>query len=486
MAVEEKGLRLIKNTIMGLLWIGMTVQIILGAAWIIGNLPAQGLFPDTAYYLKAAAGGARDEYVGVLYPLLVRILWGIGSLWGIGGEWLLSLLQLGAAALCGFGFLSLCDIGGGFPGWKKILGTSYLVTIPLCVQWHLTILPRSFVGSLTFLLLGVCIRNFLEDQAHGARRICQSAVIWVILTWLDPDAWWLGGILVLFVVIGFLARHRGRKGAKTQGDMTRGKGAKAQGDMARGKGVILLGVLAVVLTAGLVAQGGNRLFREPGCNGRIQRSLGSALVSRFVWPNFGKNYFFWPDEIKEIMTPEEGAAYLADDVGRVFGPLAEKAYGKERANELYWEMALQCFGNRTKEVASAIKEDFLSYLFLPWRVYAQLHGMGLSYSGWNYSKMLEKTPLLSKRYMDYGLLSFQIGFWCVALLAGISVYEKRKGGGRLSLACVVVVILCLGSQSFWYTMSGAGMMDYGNVTAVSLLWFGMIPAALGSFAQRRK
>ena len=88
--------------------------------------------------------------------------------------------------------------------------------------------------------------------------------------------------------------------------------------------------------------------------------------------------------------------------------------------------------------------------------------------------------------MDYGLLSFQIGFWCVALLAGISVYEKRKGGGRLSLACVVVVILCLGSQSFWYTMSGAGMMDYGNVTAVSLLWFGMIPAALGSFAQRRK
>ena len=65
---------------------------------------------------------------------------------------ILSILQLGAAFLAYKCFLK--QIFGEKKKYKAVFGTCFLITVPLILQWHLSLLPYSFASSLLVLLLG--------------------------------------------------------------------------------------------------------------------------------------------------------------------------------------------------------------------------------------------------------------------------------------------------------------------------------------------
>lgn len=441
-----------------LLVMGMTVQILLGVVWILCNFPSGWTYPESEYYITVADSWVFDEYTGVLYPVLIKGCQVVMGFLGLPFEGLLYLVQIIVAFVCYTAFVILCLWNTGRTH-KRLLraafGGLYLLTVPLCVQWHLSILPLSLVSSLFLLLLGMCIRAAGNDDYRHRDLALWAGVIWALMTLLAPDYWWLGAVPVACIAC-LLFRQNGLKG--------------------------LLRVLMVAVIAGVLAVGINKAVQTPGSSGKMQRTLGAAMVSRMVWPNFDTTYFFWPDEIKAVMTFEEARDISghADQVQRVFGPLVEETYGKEKADEMYWQMAISCMEIRTKEIVQAIWEDFSAYLFTPWQVKNQLDGSGLSYSGWNYDKMKTDTPGLTRWYMDYGLVSFRVGLIVSLCLAAWNMVRKfwgtghsRTDGNKRS-GGYALLVLCALSQAVWYTMSGGGMMDYRNVPVVILLWYYII------------
>lgn len=437
----------VRKTVISLLTIGMAVQILIGIIWIVCNFPSGWTYPETEYYISVADSWVLDEYTGVLYPVLIKACQTVTGWLGLPFEGLLYLVQIIVAFLCYSVFVMLCCLRGcnRRECLRAGFGGLYLLTIPLCVQWHLSVLPQSFISSLFLLLLGLCIRAAGNGTYCNRKLAIQVSVLWALMTLLNPDYWWLGLIPVICVAL-LMIRNRSLKG--------------------------LAGFVAVAVVASILAVGTNTIVQTPGSSGKIQRTLGAAMVSRMVWPNFDTNYFFWPEEIKAIMTLEEGREISghADQVQMVFGPMVETTYGKEKANEMYWQMAINCMGVRTKEIIRAIWRDFNAYLFTPWQVKTQLDGSGLSYSGWNYGKMKTDTPRLTRWYVDYGLVSFRVGLLLSVCLGTWNAVRKKKDN---KTGCVLM-ILCVLSQAVWYTMAGGGMMDYRNVPVVILLWYCVI------------
>ena len=439
----------IKQVLKRFLMLLMAVQILLGIMWILCNFLTTQQYTETERYVNAAKGGAIDEYMGVLYPILIRVAQILTQPFGGRYEILLYLLQLGTAFIGCSGFVALSSrtVAGSREAFG--LGGLFLMTIPLNVQWHLAVLPNSLVTSLFCLLLGTVIRAYRNPRYRNGKMICQISVLWGLMILLMPDYLWLGAVPVLFgaaLVIKQVCTVR------------------------KVAGTVISLMLSAVLTLGI-----NHLVQEPGSGGRIQKSLGASMVSRLVWPNFGTNYFFWPEEIKSIMTEEEGReiSQYADNVQLVFGPMVENAYGREVADELYWNMALRCLKDRTKETLQAIGEDLKAYLCPPWVVKEQLDGAGLSYSGFHYGKMRSKVPELTKWYVTYGLYVFRVGI-VIALAYGVCKLVFKKKGRKMRYGPAVLSASCMILQAVWYTMSGAGMMDYGNVCIVTMLWYSTI------------
>ncbi len=450
----------VRKTAASLLVIGMTVQILLGIVWILCNFPSKWTYPETEYYISVADSWILDEYTGILYPVLIKVSQVLMGFLGLSFEIFIYFVQTIAAFGSYSVFVMLCQrkkdhrrlLYAGFGGL-------YLLTVPLCVQWHLSILPNSLLSSLFLLLLGLCIRAVRNKEYCNRKFVLQVCILWAAMTLLQPDYWWFGLIPVLYIAISFLRQKAFR--------------------------MLICLVMAAVISS-VASVGINTLVQTPGSSGKIQKSLGASMVSRIVWPNFHTNYFFWPDEIKEIMTQIEGL-YISEHADMVqisFGPMVEDAYGKEKANEFYWQMAIDCFTIRTKEVLTAIGDDFAAYLFTPWQVKAQFDGSGLSYSGWNYDKMKTETPGLTRWYVDYGLISFRIGIILVACLeVGECIKRRRiKASGCREGCCLL--LLCVLSQVVWHTMAGGGMMDYRNVPVVVLLWYYVIVLGYKSLDER--
>lgn len=435
----EKRVSFIKKSIKGLFVISMAVQIILGILWMGANFLSVQQFAETKEYLEASRTFRLDEYMGILYPLILRIC----PLYPV-----LYLLQLIAAFLSNCIFMSFSGIGREkLFDCKNIFGALYLMTIPFIMQLHMSVLPQSFVLSLLFVQLAYGLRFLRKKAEKELKGFIICCVLWAGMALLLPDYLWLGGITVFVSLLVSVGRRCGLKRMLTY--------------TACAAGCILF-VLGV-----------NALTQTPGSRGNIQRTLGAAMVSRLAWPNFEDNYYFWPEEVKAVMSPMDGRAIsqYADNVKKVMGPMFEKAFGKEQANAYYWQMALRCFSDRTKEVLLRIEADYMAYLFAPFSVWHQLAGGGVSYSGYNYDRMWAQAKELSRVYMQYGKYSLYTGLVFALAMACIRIGKKQKPlkKGVISL-CIVQVLI----QVLWYTMSGTWMMDYKNVPIIMALWYACI------------
>lgn len=174
------------------------------------------------------------------------------------------------------------------------------------------------------------------------------------------------------------------------------------------------------------------------------------------------------------MTAREIDKY-ADNVKILLGPLFEEAFGREQANTYYWKMALRCFSDRTKEILPRITEDFLCYLFTPFAIMYHFEGGGYSYTGWNFDRMWQQHRTLTSIYVEYSLYSFSIGMAVVLLYLLIrGIYQRRCRAEKKRLpekGIPVLCLLCMLTQTVWYTMSGTYMMDYKNVPLLLMLWY---------------
>ena len=144
----------VKKIAGSLLVIGMAVQILWGVLWLVCNATPEWTYPESEYYIEAAGTWILDEYTGVLYPAIINVCQMVTGWFGLPFQGLLYLLQLVAAFLCASGFVALCRYDRSTTEGRPVgrekerkrlwnaFGGLYLMTVPLCVQWHLSVLPQ--------------------------------------------------------------------------------------------------------------------------------------------------------------------------------------------------------------------------------------------------------------------------------------------------------------------------------------------------------
>lgn len=138
----KKAAMHVRAVIKRILFIGFTIQIMLGLAWVCCN------FMQVQDYGQ----GYRIKYPYFLY-----------------------LLQMGFAFFSGYHFLHRM-VGKKYAVW----GSLALATFPFAMQCHLAVLPYSFMGSLTLLMFSFMKRIF--DKGSALRPLVW-AVVCGVLAW---------------------------------------------------------------------------------------------------------------------------------------------------------------------------------------------------------------------------------------------------------------------------------------------------------------
>ena len=154
------------------LFLGVSVQILLGICWGVRSF---GIFPefgDSYTWLKASETLVCDDYMGIGYPLFLMLVKGIESISSIPYTFFVYTVQILIAFYAGVVFLRACGVTG-----KKIFlcwGSLALLTFPCAMQSHLAVLPNS--PGYSFLLLelsavsGSCGRMLWRRMVRRQRR----------------------------------------------------------------------------------------------------------------------------------------------------------------------------------------------------------------------------------------------------------------------------------------------------------------------------
>lgn len=442
----EKGKQFRKDTgtfVQTMVFLLMGIQIVFGVLWACKNMVQIPLFVETAEMEEISRTFRFDGYSGVLYPILICFARLFENFLPVKYCLILYLVQL-VAAFMGYSFF-LQKVIAVSDKKKRYFFALYAMTVPTIMQCHVAVLPYSLTSTVLLWTVTnvICLWKEKDDFAKRLTCICGG---WLISAALIPDYAWIGALVV---AVGFLAYM-----------------------IMQRKFAVKL-VIAMVFTALSIGVLQNSFLEEN--SEKIQRTVGAAMVSRMVWPNFMTYNFFWSHEVRCIwdINGMAGLSYAPEKVIYEFGPVMEQTYGKEFANETYWNMAKIALSVGTKEILEEIGGDFVSYICPPATMYFQVQGKGVSFTGWNYGRMSDYTPGLTKYYVTFALKSW----FCIGILSIIywlclrdkktlsekaKRVEKRWRVGYLVLTGLIINV--------WYVMSKGHMLDYKYVIVISLLW----------------
>lgn len=485
----------VRGVVCGFLFIGLSVQIVLGIFWMLANFGGVQEFGESVRYVEMSKSFLCDEYTGILYPVLLMVARALGSILHLKYYRVLYAAQLLVALFASHRFVQACgfveaaerrsrvggknregespEAGENVARQRKgghdaalrlfwdIWGSLCLLTVPMAMQCHLAVLPCSLAGSFYMIMLSYVVEAYGRPELLFVRTLVRMSPLWLITALLLPEYKILAAlpILGLFMYSAFCLWKKDRKRVGRQ-------------------------ALLLLVMAATIAMLGN-LTQVSGSQGRVRKSIAADMVSRLVWPRFAENYQAFPEEIREIISMEDALELdkSTDSVAAEFGPAVEKAVGEREARRLFVRMARISWSGNARQIVRELLIDAASYAASPAALEKQLRGGGYdSYAGSNYEIMRNRAPGLTREYVRYGSWWFCIGVVLGGLVLGLAGIERLSGkrkpaeqkAGSVRCGRCACVALCLFSAFFmilYYTFRGAGAMDYKNTVFVTLLWY---------------
>lgn len=410
-----------------ILYILMGVQIAFGCAYFVNNFGAEQQF---------------YENINSFLPIEA-----------------LSFLQLVLAAVSTWYVLGAI----GFRGNKYMRGyvCAFLLTVPYLLQMHMARLVWSVSLSAFLWLFGLILETIKSGLSK--KRAVGITAAYIAYGVICPGGMWLGGILLAGAF--FISDRRKR--------------AHISAGVRLGVSVFLAAIVIFAANREL-----NRIFPQARSVHR-EDTPGMAAISRFVWPNFGKHYFFWPEEVKALISEEDGV-----DISRRAGLTAEtlyfrleEKYGKRYATKLCVAMGRSCLKYRTKETVSEIAVDLWDHFLLPFTIEKNLRGEGNSLTAWNYGRMREHTPILTKYYYRYGFFELPFLLLGSLLLTGLRGVDSVRRLLRKKAADRRLIWFILVLYSVWCTMRSNFPIDYKWALPILFIWY--LTAAGGLLEEER-
>ena len=439
----------------GVLFIGFSIQIVLGLCWMVCNFPGYQQFGESALYVEISKSFICDEYEGILYPVLIWLARGIEDFFLIPYHYILYLLQLCMAFAAAYRLLRSAGVKGKA---ATVWGSLAMLTFPMAMQCHLAVLPDSLTSSFLLLELSFAFDMLRQGGELRSRQLIKVLAFWLLAALMQPVYLYLGAVTVIFLFLFGMA-----------------KSWKAN------KKKILYNGIMILAFAGMIS-GVQDLTQVEGYYGRVHQSLNASLMSRCAWLYAEYGYELWPREAKEAVPWEQvvQVSYYADNVERMLAIPIEEAVGEERAEEIFGEVAQIAWEHHKSKILHDAAWDVVGYTFSPMVLQRQLTGKAYdSYSGRNYDIMRAGMPQLTEYFLNYSCWWFAAGL-CVAGAVQAAVIGKafygawrRKGSLTFHGGKVLSVLICLftsGVLVLLYSLRGAGMMDYKKSIAVTLLW----------------
>ena len=418
------------------------VQIVLGAIWLCCQFPHLQNWQETYEYLDISRTWVLDEYVGFLYPLLLKLCTGMEALLGVPFYMPVYVVQLLAAVFASYFFArTVLKLQGG----RAYLTAGYLVSFPMLLQFHLSVRPESLVVSGVLLLLGV----FSNKQDRTLKQVVCGGLLTMAVIWLMPD----GAVLCVAAWVWYFLGKIDRKW--------------------------FLGLLAFVLALA-VSLSVNAFTQTPGSRGRIQKTFWAAAFQRVVTEYFSKSYAMWDEEVRTTFTIEEAMeqAKRSDNMMYTVGPMLERDWGRERANQLYRQMTMDCFRVRTKDVVYQIRDDLVDALLMPFSTWWQDDGGRRSQTGWNYGRLLENARGVASVYFLFGRVSLLGVLICGIVKKIFNRKNVRVFRMIIAPACIALV------QCFWEMLRTGNAVSYSKLSFVILFW--MVLGAAMSLGEKQE
>ena len=464
-----------------ILIIGFSVQIVSGMVWTLFHVGYFQEFPESYFLEKVSKTLVCDEYTGILYPFLIRMLQGLGRVIPIPYFSVLYLLQLLAAFGAAWYFLGGLKPFQRRAAWKKAWAALALLTFPMAMQCHMAVLPISLATSLFLVQLGVLERGLWNKEGGSCEKagvigdLVRLGTTGLAMGLILPEYRYFGAIPLLFYAV-FEILGIGVAGVKQEGNSgVAGVKQEENSGVAGVKQVVWIALVA----AAFLGMGGrfHDLFTQEGAYGRMQNTLEAAAFRRFAWDDFGEFYSEWPDELRDALTQEEIRICNSHPLQKewILGEKVDAVYGREKARKIYGQMQAITGKVRFKRNLKEILKDCVYYSVSPVMQLWLMEGHGQpTLSGRNLDVMRAKTPEFTMLYVRYGYLWFAVAL-SVALVQGLVDFGRAGAKTKkraLQKACWYMVVC--GMIILWYTMQGGGIMDYKNGLIVTVLWGSMI------------
>ena len=442
------------------LFIGISVQIVLGICWMIRAYDIFPEFGDSYLWLKAADTLVCDDYMGIGYPLFLMLAKGIESISSIPYPFFVYTVQILFAFYSGVVFLRSCGMTKRV--WL-VWGSLGLLTYPFALRCHVAVLPNS--PGFSFLLLELSVlMGILRQDADSAsekfplRQMFTAGVWWALGTVFVVENLWLG--LVPLAVVWFLHLIRGRHLGKQ----------RVLGEL------VLLAAVAGILFMAV------SLWQTPGSYGKAENTVSAAMMRRFTWSHMRveREYDTWPEELRSLYSWEE-----IQQSGRYAGTMeadlqkrAEETLGVSGAQQLFRKYAAYHLKAYFSENIHQIAWDMAGYVMPPVMLQLLLDGRGYdSYTARNVDLMMTGALQLTNFLLKYSSVWFLLGS-IVALLGALA------GKKRIRWDAVCMCDITALGMVIWYTMQDAGCWDYKNGLLPGMLWLvGMILVAYHCLTQ---
>lgn len=383
----------------------MAVQIIFGLIWMIQNVNSVPGFGDTPEYIKLSESMKVDEYRTIFYPFLLKCSIALEHRLGIAYHY---FMYAGQTVLCYVCILYMVHflfkhILKESKLFKEVYVSLYLLTIPMITFHNLTILPDSLALSALLVVITQLVK-FITESVNIKDSVIFFLAIMLELMIRADRIYSLSIVALIYCVVGLIKSKDWKKYLT----------------------VILLTFFAVVLNLGI-----NSVTQKKGYYGRVETNLPFVLLDRVVFPHMTENYEYFSDEIKANVTIEDAQLFDSHNnhVMYSFAPMLESKVGKEKASEMYVEMAKVVWKNDKSKVISEIFYKFRLMFFMP--IYGDLCMKGKVWTnfGWlyyNFSQVNEKLTRNYIKFYDIGFAYIVLGLSVLLTILGIAFKNSRQ------------------------------------------------------------
>jgi hypothetical protein len=399
------------------MWMGLTLQMVLGIIWILGNILTMQPYAESYEYLEAAVSMRSDIGKSFLYPLLLRGIMGSATLLHLGYLPFVYAIQLFLLWFSSFMMLKL------FPVKYPKVCACFLCTMPMVMQLSMAILPDSMALSLMLLLVSVA----LSENFTPSKRRATGVMIWLIIFLVMP----VYALLSLPILLWILWKHL----------------------------LFVLGIFSFIFALGILLP-------------PVRYTLSKVALERVSWPILDKTYPYWAEEFWTIIPPEEAhdITLLRGGVSEELAPRLKEAVGETRASKYMYQITKLNFSYHSMEVTKQLIQDGISCVLPPVGLYWELSGREYSSAGGrNYEIMKAETPGLTKAVVLYGYIWF-IAEGILLFLQGI-LSLGVQGDAKLWKSRRILLLLLTSLPVLVYgLLTGGGMMDYKRVVFITWLW----------------